>query len=263
MYMDEKVLLTIAKNMAIAHFNLDGEIIDVNTKFLHIMGYKKKELLGKYHCVFVDETYRKGIGYKEFWNSLCQGNTISSEFRRFRSDNKEIWLQAIYYPVKSSEGQVVSIIKIATEISTIKEKYYDNYILLKKIDAVNHTVPIIEFSTDGTVIDVNHCYLKLFGYELHEVINKHHRMFVPESERHSKEYHDFWDQLIASQIFSGNIERVGKNGEKVLMSGLYYPLIDERGRCKSILKIAMLRNEKNKIVDTKHEELVDTKNEVL
>lgn len=190
--MENNILLAIQENMAIAQFDVNGKIIDANRNFLNLMGYRKSALIGKYHCVFVDERYKNGIGYRDFWKSLLQGNSVSSEFRRLRGDNKEIWIQAIYYPVKSSEGKVTSIIKIATEISDMKARYYDNYLLLKKLDAINSRIPIIEFNTDGTIISANQTYLNIFGYELNEVINKKHSMFVPEYEHNSTKYQDFW-----------------------------------------------------------------------
>ena len=191
--MKNSILLAIEKNMAIAEFDLHEKTMDANDNFLNLMGHKKKTLIGKCHRIFVDERYSNSQGYKDFWNSLCQGNTVSSEFRRLRGDNKEIWIQATYYPVKSSDGKVASIVKIASDISIAKAKYYDNYILLKKMDLINNKVPMIEFNLDGTIINVNDSYLKMFGYELTEVINKNHSIFIPEHERSSREYHDLWD----------------------------------------------------------------------
>ena len=210
-------------------------------------------MIGKYHCVFIDERYKNGPEYGDFWYALCQGNTVSSEFRRLRGDNKQVWIQAIYYPVKSCDGKVISVVKIATEISSAKAKYYDNYILLKKIEAINSKIPIIEFSMDGTIIDANQSYLKIFGYELNEIINKKHSMFVPEYLHNTKEYHDFWDILASSQISEGDFIRIGKNGKKVHLNAIYYPIVDENGHCNRILKIAIPRDEKNKISDKRHE----------
>jgi methyl-accepting chemotaxis protein len=251
--MENNILLAIQQNMAIAQFDLDGKITDANANFLNLMGHKKKTLIGKYHCVFVDERYKNGPGYGDFWYALCQGNTVSSEFRRLRGDNKEVWIQAIYYPVKSCDGKVTSVAKIAIEISRAKAKYYDNYILLKKMEAINSKIPIIEFSMDGTIIDANQSYLKIFGYELNEIINKKHSMFIPEYLHNSKEYHDFWDILTSSQISEGDFIRIGKNGKKVHLNAIYYPIINENGHCQSIIKIATSRDEKNKIADEKHE----------
>lgn len=236
--MEQETLMVIQKLMAAAQFDLNGKIIDANKNFLNLMGYRKSELIGKYHCIFVDERYKNGRGYRDFWNSLCQGNIVSSEFKRLKGDNSEIWLHAIYYPIKSCEGKITSIIKVATEISNMKAKYYDNYLLFKKLDAIDARIPIIEFSTDGTIVSANQSYLNMFGYELNEVLNKKHSMFVPEHEHDSEEYRDFWDMLASSQICEGDFVRVGKNGKKVNLKATYYPLIDENGHCIRILKIA-------------------------
>ncbi len=242
--MEQETLLVIQKLMAIAQFDLEGKIIDANSNFLSLMGYKKSALIGKYHCSLVDERYKNGPGYRDFWQSLKQGNSISREFKRLRADKSEIWLHAIYYPVKSSEGKITSIIKIATEISDMKARYYDNYLLLKKLDAINSRIPIIEFNIDGTIVAVNQSYLNMFGYELDEVINKKHEMFLSDSDVGSKEYQDFWDILTSSQIFEGNFLRIGKNGKKVLLKAIYYPILDENSKCKRIIKIATHINKK-------------------
>ncbi|MDP3371274.1 MAG: PAS domain-containing protein [Candidatus Paracaedibacteraceae bacterium] len=186
----------------------------------------------------VDERYKNGPGYKDFWNSLIQGKPVTSEFKRLKGDNSEIWLHAIYYPIKSCEGKITSIIKIAIEITDMKAKYYDNYLLLKKLDAINSRIPIIEFNTDGTIVGVNQSYLNIFGYELDEVINKKHEMFLSEYDVDSKEYQDFWDVLTSSQISEVNFLRIGKNGKKVLLKAIYYPILDENSKCNRIIKIA-------------------------
>jgi methyl-accepting chemotaxis protein len=245
--MENNILLAVQKNMAIAEFDLDGKIIDANANFLNLMGHKRKTLIGKYHCIFVDERYKNGPGYKDFWNSLCQGNTVSNEFKRLRGDNKEIWIQAIYYPVKTSDGRISSIIKIANEISDMKARYYDNYLLLKKLDAINSKIPIIEFNMDGTILSANQSYLNMFGYELNEITNKKHSIFVPEYEHNSKEYHDFWNILTSSQIYEGYFTRIAKNGKKVHLNATYYPIIDENGKCNRIVKIATNINEDGNI----------------
>ncbi len=242
--MEQETLLAIQKLMAIAQFDLDGKIIDANANFLNLMGHKKKTLIGKYHCIFVDERYKNGPGYRDFWKSLLQGNSVSSEFKRLKSDNSEIWLHAIYCPIKSSEGKITSIIKIATEISDMKARYYDNYLLSKKLDAINSRIPIIEFNTDGTIVAANQTYLNIFGYELNEVINKKHSMLVPEYEHNSIKYQDFWNMLASSEISEGDFLRVGKNGKKVHLKATYYPIIDENGHCIRILKIAKHINER-------------------
>jgi methyl-accepting chemotaxis protein len=78
-------------------------------------------------------------------------------------------------------------------------------------------------------------------------------MFVPEYEHNSKEYNDFWDILKSSQISEGNFIRIGKNGKKVHLNAIYYPIIFEDGRCHRIVKIAIARDEKDKITDKRHE----------
>ena len=47
-----------------------------------------------------------------------------------------------------------------------------------RLEAINRWQAVIEFSTDGTILDANRNFLAAMGYELDEIVGHHHRMFV-------------------------------------------------------------------------------------
>ena len=46
-----------------------------------------------------------------------------------------------------------------------------------QVAAIGRSQAVIHFNLDGTVIDANQNFLRAMGYELSEVVGKHHRMF--------------------------------------------------------------------------------------
>jgi PAS domain-containing protein len=64
-----------------------------------------------------------------------------------------------------------------------------------QLAAINRSQAVIEFNMDGTITTANQNFLKTLGYSLSEIQGKHHSMFVPEGERNSAAYREFWAAL--------------------------------------------------------------------
>jgi PAS domain S-box-containing protein len=115
------VLSGINATMATVEFTPQGEILNANENFLKVMNYSLSEIKGKHHRMFVSDEILHSEEYNTFWKRLAAGESITGEFKRVNSDNKTIWLNAIYNPILSSNGDVSKVIKFATDITAMKE----------------------------------------------------------------------------------------------------------------------------------------------
>jgi PAS domain S-box-containing protein len=87
------------------------------------MGFSLSQIVGKHHRVFVTEKYENSMEYFDFWNSLKNGEFITDQFERVKSDGTSVWLQATYSPIFNLEGKPYKIMKIATDVTkTIEQK---------------------------------------------------------------------------------------------------------------------------------------------
>lgn len=107
----------IRKSQAVIAFKMDGTILDANEKFLNAMGYKRGEVIGKHHSMFVDKDFVNSADYTEFWESLRRGEYNVAEFKRLGKDGKEVWIQASYNPVLDFDGRPFKVVKYATDIT--------------------------------------------------------------------------------------------------------------------------------------------------
>jgi methyl-accepting chemotaxis protein len=116
--LDSDILTAVNAGWAMIEFDPTGNILSANDYFLSTVGYAN--LVGKHHRIFCEDSYAAGAEYKAFWTDLAEGKVQAGEFKRLTQNGEEIWLNASYSPVKDDHGQVVKVIKIATNISDVK-----------------------------------------------------------------------------------------------------------------------------------------------
>lgn len=122
--------------------------------------------------------------------------------------------------------------------------------LKAKVDALDKSQAVIEFNMDGTIITANANFLSAVGYQLHEIQNQHHRMFVDSEYGNSAEYREFWDTLNRGIFQAGEFRRVNRQGEAIWIQASYNPVMDENGRPYKVVKYAtdITQQKKNEIL---------------
>src|SRR5262245_30387985 len=78
------------------------------------------------------------------------------------------------------------------------------------VAAMERSQAVIEFDLNGNILRANDNFLKTMGYGLHEIVGKHHSLFVPSSERDTEAYRDFWRKLGRGEYDSGAYRRLAK-----------------------------------------------------
>lgn len=116
------IIETIHRSMAVIEFSLKGNIITANDNFLATMGYNLTELKGKSHRILCTSDDTQSNDYQQFWQRLNSGEFFSGRYKRLHKSGRIIWLQATYNPVFDEKGQLVKIIKFASDITAQVEQ---------------------------------------------------------------------------------------------------------------------------------------------
>jgi PAS domain S-box-containing protein len=144
------------------------------------------------------------------------------------------------------------------EISRLEGEYYNNMVALQKQElemkgyssAVDTTLATVEFDLAGKIITANERFLTVMGYSLDEIQGKHHRLFVKETDRQSKAYTLFWQELACGKEQIGEVRRIAKNGQEIWLTASYTPILDEEERVVKIIKFAQdITKEKQQALD--------------
>jgi len=242
--------------IASIEFNLDGTILEANQSFLDLMGYTLGEIQGRHHSIFTLPHYASKEEYRKFWEDLRNGIPRPGEFHRVTKSGKKIYIKGSYSILRDHHGNPVRVMKLATDITSMmvqQEELNQNMKSLNVIqgqvqnnraemqstlNAINESLAVIEFNPQGEVLYANTNFLNLMGYKLDEIIGKHHRMFVGQTEQTSERYAKFWKDLADGQTLKGEFNRIHKKGEIIRIRGNYSPIKNHNDQVEKIIKIA-------------------------
>jgi len=222
---NDLIVDALNKSLAVIEFEPSGKIITANMNFLSVMEYQLEEVQGQHHSLFVEHNDAQSNDYKNFWQRLRNGEFISDEFKRYAKSGKEVWIQATYNPIINSEGEVLKVVKLATDVTAQKLVMADT---AGQINAINKSQAVIEFNLDGTIIDANDNFLNALGYQLSEIKGQHHRLFIEPNYANSNEYKEFWAKLGRGEFDSG----------EYLRQASYNPIFDMNGKPFKVIKYA-------------------------
>jgi methyl-accepting chemotaxis protein len=223
------------KSLAVIEFDLRGNVLRANKNFLDVMGYELSEIVGKHHAMFVPEEIRRSADYDAFWSDLRTGVFKRAAFPRITKAGKRVWIEATYNPACDEKGNVKKIVKFASDITLRQEAMADYE---GKVNAINRSQAVIEFDLNGKILDANDNFLDAMGYELSEIVGKHHSMFVDPVYAKSQDYAEFWRELGKGSFSSRQFKRFAKGGNEIWIEASYNPIFDANGVPYKVVKYA-------------------------
>ena len=103
--------------------------------------------------------------------------------------------------------------------------------------AMSQSQAVIEFDLSGKILSANPNFCAALGYELSEIVGRHHRMFVDPAEAASAEYRQFWINLGAGKFDQRQYKRIGKGGKEIWIEASYNPVF-RGGKPYKVIKFA-------------------------
>ncbi|WP_439575745.1 methyl-accepting chemotaxis protein [Phreatobacter sp.] len=107
-----------------------------------------------------------------------------------------------------------------------------------RLAALDRVQAIIEFDLSGNILAANANFLAATGYELKEIVGRHHSLFVDPAYRDSQDYRDFWERLRRGEFSAGQFRRLAKGGREVWIEASYNPILDRAGKPIKVVKFA-------------------------
>jgi methyl-accepting chemotaxis protein len=103
--------------------------------------------------------------------------------------------------------------------------------------ALDKSQAIIEFDLTGKILKANENFCNAVGYQLAEIVGKHHSMFVEPAYAASPEYREFWAKLARGEFDQRQYKRIGKGGKEIWIEASYNPVL-KGGKPYKVIKIA-------------------------
>lgn len=113
----ESLIKALMRSTAVIEFNLNGEVITANDRFLHAMGYRLEQVQGRHHRMFCEPQEAGSAGYQAFWDKLRRGEYVADRFKRIDAHGRTVWLEASYNPIIDAHDVLYKVVKFATVIT--------------------------------------------------------------------------------------------------------------------------------------------------
>ncbi len=188
-------------------FATDGSLLNVNDNFLRTFGYKAEEIEGQNMSIFFFKEDQAELD--SILETINRGETFNGRVRRRSKRGEEVWLLSTYTPVRDTEGDVLKVISLETNIADqvkleremqdsqkeldvrLQETRAEVEAKFKEIEAVKvrneKTLDgmldaIITTSNDGIVEFFNVAAEKMWGYKREEVLGQNVSMLFAEDD---------------------------------------------------------------------------------
>ena len=107
-----------------------------------------------------------------------------------------------------------------------------------KFEAISQEFAIVTFKNDGVVTKANRLFLELMGYELSEILGKHHSIFCEKKFTQTNEYKKAWEDLNKGINITSEFKRVKKDGTFVFLRASFIPIKDKNNKVVEVIKLA-------------------------
>lgn len=232
---DVATLKALDRATSILHFHPNGTVLDANANFLNLTGYRLDELKGRHHRLLCEPAHAQSAAYLDFWQRLAHGEHMTGRYKCIAKEGGTLWLEASYTPIIGRSGQVKRVVKTASDIT---DKVHDENDMRSRLDALDRSTAIIEFTPTGEILTANPNFLQAVGYPLEEVMGAHHRLFCEAEYASSQAYRDFWARLNAGEFIAGEFKRLDSQGQTLWLEATYNPVFDDGGNLYKIIKFA-------------------------
>ncbi|SEL17916.1 methyl-accepting chemotaxis sensory transducer with Pas/Pac sensor [Pseudomonas sp. NFIX51] len=113
----ENLIGALVRSTAVIEFDLNGNVLAANERFLSAMGYSLAQIQGKHHRTFCEPEEYNSAEYLAFWKRLNAGEFVAGRFKRIDSYGRVVWLEASYNPVVDANNRLYKVVKFATVIT--------------------------------------------------------------------------------------------------------------------------------------------------
>jgi len=163
------------------------------------------------------------------------------------------------YSKKLTEGDAGDFGRLAGALNSMLDKLWEftdkSYDYEGQLAAIGRAQAVIEFSLDGTVMTANENFCQCLGYELEEIVGKHHRIFCDPEYTNSREYTALWEKLNCGEYIADVFKRVAKDGSEIWIQASYSPILDGDGNISKVVKFAS--NITDEVLDRQQKEARD------
>ncbi|MBO9560438.1 MAG: PAS domain S-box protein [Caulobacter sp.] len=244
-----ELLLGAVKDYAIYLLDAEGHVATWNTGAQLFKGYTAEEIIGRHFSTFYTEEDRAAGVPERALRTAAESGRFESEGWRVRKDGTRFWASVVIDPVIDG-GELIGYAKITRDISerraadeALRESERRFQILVQGVK----DYAIYMLDPDGIITNWNAGAQAIKGYTADEVIGRHFSTFYTPEDREAGAPAVALATALREGKFSGEAQRVRKNGERFWASVVIDPIRDESGRLLGFAKVTRDITERRRV----------------
>ncbi|MCK9290956.1 MAG: PAS domain S-box protein [Bacteroidales bacterium] len=190
--------------------NQQGIFIDVNEGVEKMYGYKREELIGKPLDLLSVSGLPDSLLIQQTLSKVFEGHSIRKEVWGKRKNGEVfpisvIFLQTNFY----GEDAILAIARDTSDEKNIAQALRFSEERYRTLFEYSPLGILLE-DLDGTILEVNQTFTRLYGYSAKELIGQHVRIIAPESHKHLVE--ENIKSIIKNKILISSLDSITKQG---------------------------------------------------
>ncbi len=129
--------------------------------------------------------------------------------------------------------------KLETENQKLKQRIErlegERLLNQSTLSSINQSIPTAELNLKGEIIAANELFLKLFGYEQQEIINRHESILMSPVKGASAVNEKKWQALLGGQSYEAELRFIKKDKDTLLRKASYTPVKSPSGRLFKVI----------------------------
>lgn len=218
----------------VSEADLRRDIITINEKCIEISKYSRDELIGKPHNTTRHPDMPKEV-FKEMWATIGRGKPFRGIIKNRAKDGTPYYVDAVIAPVMGPNGKPVKYIGVRYDITAAEIERQNAKGILNAID---RSYAYMEFDSQGKILAVNGNFDSMLSFGNSEAVGTNIKNLFDPNYVNSRDYADFWKDLVAGQCRSGIFKYISKDGREVWVQCVFAPVTDEMGRVAKYVNIS-------------------------
>jgi PAS domain S-box-containing protein len=199
-----------------------GFIIDANEMDCQILGYSKKDIIGKHLQDFFSDRFK--ADFERYFNEFLQTGSKELDMEMIKKDGSRVIVRRSGKAINDDNGKLLGIVVHSRDYTEVIEAQKRINTLSKIVDQS----PAIITMTDikGNITYVNQRFEEVTGYTSKEVEGKNPRI-LKSNDVDNSFYKRMWSIIKKGENWSGRFYNLKKNGEGYYEYAIISPFYED------------------------------------
>jgi|GEM_PF-2015938 len=210
---------------AVEVLDKEGNIVDCNPRYEHLLGYSRDEIIGKHVTTFTTDHSTKA--FQKMLKEIQKQGYSEGEREIVHKDGSTLLVWSRSRALHHASGEFSGIVTFKRDITERMKAVKQISTLARALE--QSPVALMITDADGIIEYTNFEFTELTGYTYEEIIgmNMHE---LPRGDQSPENYQAFEDAVSTAEEWEGELHNLRQDGEAYWTLATLAPMFDAKGK---------------------------------